>query len=126
MQKHQIIRSREDIRRKRQKLGLSASEMSRLLGYSRGYLAAVENGSLPLTERLISAINNMGQHHHVTLQKVRLPYSAETNDKLLYCNRPARLCACGCGMAFIPSSSRHVFLNRNHARRYRRKKSKTN
>lgn len=126
MQKHQIIRSREDIRRKRQNLGLSASEMSRLLGYSRGYLAAVENGSLPLTERLISAINDMGEHENLSLQKVRLPYSPETSDRVLYCNRPARLCACGCGMAFIPSSSRHFFLNRNHARRYRRKMSKSN
>lgn len=106
------------VRRRRTELGLSVSELSRMMGYVRTYVGAIEREDLPVTrqfaERFWAVVADPAAMRVV---EAVVPLQFGVNG-VLHVTR-ARQCACGCGRWFVPLSWNHAFISRKHRRRGR-------
>jgi hypothetical protein len=103
------------VRDRRRELSLSASELSRLMGYSDGYVGNIEQETLPVTRQFAEKFWMVIGDGEIRRSVVAIAPLGVPDE--VYIMRPARECLCGCKMFFIPNSGNHRYLDSRHRRR---------
>jgi hypothetical protein len=93
-----------------------------MMGYSRNYVGNVEQEVLPVTAafaRRFWAV--VGNSELSRIVPAVVPLRFDVVDRPVRILHQPRSCECGCGIVFVPSSSRHRFVSKKHGKRRRRK-----
>jgi hypothetical protein len=105
----------EYVRKRREELFLTSAELSRMMGYSEGYVGTVEQENMPVTRRFAERFWAVVENGSIKRAVTAIAPLGVPDD--VYILRPARECACGCKMSFIPNSGNHRYLDSRHRRR---------
>ncbi|MBA7543174.1 hypothetical protein ES705_35504 [subsurface metagenome] len=111
------------VKARREELKISAADLSRRMGYSDRYVALIEQENLPVTRKFAKRFWNVifdKEQKRTAVAIVPLSFGVDEDTEIQITRKPVK-CRCGCQLWFVPSSTRHRFLNRNHWSRWRRR-----
>jgi len=108
----------EYVKGRRKSLNLTAAELSRMMGFSEGYVSGVEQETVGVSAEFARRFWAVFNGNTRVIVSASIP-AVEGLSGVLHVSRLPKRCACGCREWFVPNSWNHAFVDRTHQRKGR-------